>query len=247
MDLSEAEYNRYNRHIILDQVGEEGQRKLKKAKVLVVGAGGLGCPALQYLTAAGVGTLGIVDFDEVELSNLHRQILFNLHDVGENKAKCAADKLQLLNPEITIKAYPVKLEQDNALEIINDYDLVLDGSDNFATRYLVNDISSQLGIPMVYGAIYKFEGQVSVFNYQDGTSYRDLFPENNATAPKCAEVGVLGVLPGVIGSYQATEAIKIILGIGEVLSGTLLQLNLLTHQSTQIKIKQAVLVNQNNE
>jgi adenylyltransferase/sulfurtransferase len=237
MRLTEAEENRYNRHLILDQIGREGQLKLKNAKILVVGAGGLGCPALQYLTAAGVGTLGIVDFDEVDLSNLHRQILFNHQDVGRNKASCAAEKLHLLNPEIELIPYPVKLEASNAKEIIANYDIVLDGSDNFATRYLVNDCCTALNKPMVYGAIYKFEGQVSVFNYNNGPTYRCLFPENDATAPNCSEVGVLGVLPGVIGLYQATEAIKIILDIGQVLSGRLLQMNLLTHETTQLSIQ----------
>lgn len=236
MMLNEAEETRYNRQLILDQIGMEGQLELKNAKVLVVGAGGLGCPALQYLTAAGVGTIGIIDFDLVDLSNLHRQILFNHEDIAKNKATCAAEKLHILNPEINLISYPIQLEETNAKKIIAGYDIVLDGSDNFTTRYLVNDTCLLLHKPMVYGAIYKFEGQVSVFNYNNGPTYRCLFPENDATAPNCSEVGVLGVLPGVIGMYQATEAIKIILGIGQVLSGTLLQMNLLTHETIQLRI-----------
>ena len=227
--LSKAELLRYNRHLRLPEIGLEGQEKLKQAKVLVIGAGGLGCPVLQYLTAAGVGKIGIVDADVVDASNLHRQILYNETEVGQKKAEVAKVKLQLQNPHVEIQTYPFLLDSQNALEVLKGYDLVVDGSDNFPTRYLVNDACVLTGIPLVFGAIYKFEGQVSVFNYQGGPTYRCLFPEppEKGSVPNCSEVGVLGVLPGLIGTYQANEAIKIILGIGEVLSGKFLTLDTL--------------------
>ncbi len=222
---------RYARHIALDEVGESGQQKLMNAKVLVIGAGGLGCPALQYLVAAGVGTIGIVDGDTVNESNLQRQILFATSDVGRLKVEAAKERLNGLNPAISIAIYPENLSAENALEIIRDYDLVMDGTDNFAARYLVNDACVKLNKAFVYGAIHKFEGQVSVFNFNGGPTYRCLFPENpqQSQIPNCAEVGVLGVLPGVIGTLQATEVIKLILGIGEPLSGKLKLINLLTN------------------
>jgi adenylyltransferase/sulfurtransferase len=229
--LSKGEKERYSRHIILDGFGEEAQLKLKHAKVLVVGAGGLGCPALLYLCAAGVGTIGIIDDDVVNESNLQRQVLFNTEDVGKQKVLAAKTKLNSQNPFTKIETYYSRIIKENALDILKNYDLVLDGSDNFATRYLLNDACVILNKPLVYGAIHKFEGQVSVFNYENGPTYRCLFsePPNEGEMPACGEVGVLGVLPGIIGTWQATEAIKIITGIGEPLSGKLLSFDLLTN------------------
>ncbi len=223
---------RYIRQIQLDEVGLSGQQKLSNAKVLVVGAGGLGCPILQYLTTCGIGTLGIVDHDVVSLSNLHRQILYQKADVGMPKALVAQQKLTALNPEIAVKAYTTALTADNCLELIEPYDVVVDGTDNFVTRYLINDACLILGKPMVFGALYKFEGQVSVFNYKDGPSYRCLYPNPPAAdeVPNCNDIGVLGIVPGIIGMLQANEVLKMILGLGEVLSGTVLYLNTLNYQ-----------------
>lgn len=233
---------RYQRQILLKDFGLTGQQKLFKAKVLVIGAGGLGCPVLQYLAAAGIGTLGIVDHDVVELSNLHRQILYTVADIGRSKANCAAERLQQFNPDITIIPYPQQLTNQNAADLFNQFDLVIDGSDNFPTRYLVNDACVLLDKPLIYAALSDAEGQVSVFNVadQDGVkvNYRDVFPE----APKpgevlnCAEAGVLGVLPGIIGTMQAAEAIKLITGIGQPLVNQLLIYNLYTNQSYQLKL-----------
>ncbi|MDO5969086.1 HesA/MoeB/ThiF family protein [Flavivirga aquimarina] len=233
--------NRYNRHIILSEIGQEGQDKISKAKVLVIGAGGLGCPVLQYLTAAGIGTLGIVDFDVVELSNLQRQVLFGTSSLGENKASAAKKRLEDLNDSISIVAYPEKLTHKNAVDLFNQYDIIVDGSDNFATRYLVNDATVITNKPLVFGSIYKFEGQVSVFNYNNGPSYRCLFPTppEKGTVPNCSEIGVLGVLPGIIGSMQANEVLKIILGLGQPLSGKLLCYNALNNQSITLKINKS--------
>ncbi len=233
--------NRYNRHIILSEIGQEGQDKISQARVLVIGAGGLGCPVLQYLTAAGVGTLGIVDFDVVDMSNLQRQVLFGTSSLGENKAIAAKKRLEDLNDSISINVYPEKLTHKNALELFNQYDIIVDGSDNFATRYLVNDASVITNKPLVFGAIYKFEGQVSVFNYNNGPSYRCLFPTppEKGAVPNCSEVGVLGVLPGIIGNLQANEVLKIILEIGKVLSGTLLCYNALNSQMISLKISKS--------
>jgi sulfur-carrier protein adenylyltransferase/sulfurtransferase len=233
--------SRYNRHIILKEIGQRGQDKLSKAKVLVVGAGGLGCPVLQYLTAAGIGTIGIIDFDIVEESNLQRQVLFGSSSLGENKAIAAKQRLKDLNNTITINAYSEKLTHKNALELFKGYDIIVDGTDNFETRYLINDASIITNKPLVYGAIYKFEGQVSVFNFQDGPSYRCLFPTppKEGTVPNCSEIGVLGVLPGIIGSMQANEVLKIILGLGNVLSGKLLCYNALNTQTTTLIINKS--------
>jgi len=224
---------RYNRHIIIPEIGKEGQLKLKNAKVLVIGAGGLGCPVLQYLTAAGVGTLGIVDFDVVDKTNLQRQILYNVDDIGKPKVEIAKQKLQRQNPHLTFNIYNVKLDKDNALGIFKEYDLIVDGSDNFPTRYLVNDACVISGKPLIYGSIYKFEGQVSVFNYNNGPTYRCLFsePPDPGDVPNCSEIGVLGVLPGIIGCLQANEAIKIITEIGDPLSGKLMVFDALTHHT----------------
>ena len=226
--FSKAEFERYSRHIIIPEFNIEGQRKLKEAKVLVVGTGGLGAPLLQYLTAAGVGTIGILDFDIVDDSNLQRQVLFSTADVGRPKVEVAAERLKALNPHITFHTHNTRLESSNALEIIKQYDVVADGTDNFPTRYLVNDACVLLDKVNVYGSIFRFEGQVSVFNAlqedgQRGPNYRDLFPTPPppGLVPSCAEGGVLGVLPGMIGSMQANEVIKVITGVGTPLAGRL--------------------------
>lgn len=231
--LSQEEKRRYSKQIILPEIGTDGQEKLQAAKVLVIGAGGLGCPVLQYLTAAGVGTIGIADGDMVDISNLQRQVLYNEQDLGQSKAIIAERKLKALNPNVHFHVYPVFIDHNNVLEILHNYDLVVDGSDNFGTRYLVNDACILLNKPMVFGAIYKFEGQVSVFNYNNGPTYRCIFPEapNADESPNCAEIGVVATLPGIIGSIQANEAIKIITGIGNVLSGKLLVMNTLDMQT----------------
>ena len=231
--------SRYNRHIILDEIGQAGQDKINAAKVLVIGAGGLGCPVLQYLVAAGVGTIGIVDFDTVDESNLQRQVLYSTISIGQNKAIAAKERLLQLNPTISIHSYPEKLVSDNVIKIFTGYDIIVDGTDNFSARYLINDAAIILDKPIVYGAIYKFEGQVSVFNYREGPSYRCLFPNppKKNSVPNCSEIGVLGVLPGIIGSMQANEVLKIILGIGTSLSGKLYCFNALTNQSIIIGIK----------
>ncbi len=235
--------SRYSRHIVLSEIGQIGQDKISNAKVLVIGAGGLGCPILQYLTAAGVGTIGIIDFDVVELSNLQRQVLYGTSSLGLNKAIAAKAHLQNLNDAITINTYPEKLTHLNALELFNSYDIIVDGSDNFNTRYLVNDACLITNKPLVFGAIYKFEGQISVFNYNNGPSYRCLFPNppEKGTAPNCSEIGVLGVLPGIVGSMQANEVLKLILEIGNVLSGKLLCYNALTCETSILKIKRNAL------
>jgi len=229
---------RYNRQVILPEIGVLGQQKLAAAKVLVIGAGGLGCPILQYLAAAGVGTLGIIDYDIVDISNLHRQILYGTQSLGENKAVAAKQRLSDLNPDIVINAYAEKLTPKNALSIFKAYDIIVDGTDNFSTRYLVNDACVITKKPLVYGAIFKFEGQVAVFNYKNGPSYRCLFPEppKAGSVPSCAEIGVLGVLPGIIGSMQANEVLKVILDLGNVLGGKLVTYNCLTAQSSTFSI-----------
>ena len=233
--------DRYNRHIILSEIGQTGQDKLSKAKVLVVGAGGLGCPVLQYLTAAGVGTIGIIDFDVVETSNLQRQVLFGSSSLGQNKADAAKNRLSDLNDSITIISYPEKLTFQNAIELFNQYDIIVDGTDNFETRYLINDACVITNKPLVFGAIFKFQGQVAVFNYNNGPTYRCAFPNmpKQGEIPNCSEVGVLGVLPGIIGTMQANEVLKIILGIGEVLSGKLLCYDVLTNEKFTIKVEKS--------
>ncbi|SFQ77661.1 molybdopterin-synthase adenylyltransferase MoeB [Hymenobacter arizonensis] len=243
--FSAAENNRYSRHLLLPEIGLAGQQKLKAAKVLVVGCGGLGCPVLQYLAAAGVGTLGLLDFDTVDDSNLQRQVLYATADVGRPKAVVAAEKLQAQNPFIELRTHQLHLSAANALELFGGYDIVVDCSDNFATRYLVNDACVILGKPLVFGAIFKFEGQVSVFNYQNGPTYRCLYPEPPAPgdAPSCAEIGVLGVLPGLVGTMQAAEALKIVLELGEVLSGRLLMVDALGMRFQTIRFR-AVPANQ---
>ena len=236
--LSESEKKRYNRHLILDKVGIEGQKRLKKARVLVIGAGGLGCPVLLYLTAAGVGNIGIIDFDTVDESNLQRQVIFTTEDIGKNKALTAKERLLARNNCIQITAFPERLTNENALELFSQYDIIIDGTDNFSTRYLVNDACVITNKPLVYGAIFKFEGQVTVFNYQNGPTYRCLFPTppKAGSVPSCSDVGVLGVLPGLIGLQQANEALKIILQIGEILSGKLTIYNALGADTTIVNI-----------
>ncbi|MEJ5964202.1 HesA/MoeB/ThiF family protein [Pedobacter immunditicola] len=230
--LEKEELKQYQRQIILPELGLEGQQKLKGAKILMVGAGGLGCPVLQYLVAAGVGTIGIVDDDVVDQSNLHRQILYSTADVGKSKAETAKIKLSSLNPYIHITAYPHRLTRSNAAAIIEKYDLIIDGSDNFLTRYLTNDTCLALNKPLVFGSVFKFEGQVSVFNYRNGPNYRDIFPENveEPEALNCSQIGVIGILPGIIGLYMANEAIKICCEFGETLAGKLMTYNALDNR-----------------
>ena len=243
INFTKEELARYNRHIIIPEFGIEAQKKLKAAKVLVIGSGGLGSPLLLYLAAAGVGTLGIVDLDVVDDSNLQRQVLFGVQDIGTPKVGAAKIRLKQLNPHIKIKTYNTQFTSKNALEIIKDYDVVADGTDNFPTRYLVNDASVLAGIPNVYASIFQFEGQVSVFNYTDkngtkGPNYRDLYPTppEPGLIPNCAEGGVLGVLPGIIGSLQANEVIKVITGVGEPLSGRFFVFDALTFETRTLKI-----------
>ena len=236
--LIPEEFARYNRQMLMPEFGLNGQEKLKNAKVLVIGCGGLGSPIMLYLTAAGIGTLGIVENDKIDITNLQRQILYTTSAVGLPKISETVNRLMALNPFVKINQYPILLSADNALEIIKDYDIVIDGTDNFPTRYLVNDACFMLNKPFVYGAIHRFEGQVAVFNHQNSATYRDLFPTPPPPeqAPNCAEAGVLGVLPGIIGSMQALEAIKVITNIGEPLSGKLLILDTLSMQSRIIRI-----------
>jgi sulfur-carrier protein adenylyltransferase/sulfurtransferase len=238
-DLSHNERQRYQKHIKLPQIGEIGQLKLRNASVLIVGAGGLGCPVLLYLAAAGVGHLGIIDADVIDLTNLQRQVLYQNTDLNQPKASVAAQRLAALNPEIRFSVFEENLEIGIANSVIELFDFVIDCTDNFAVRYLINDVCVQQGKPFVYGAIHQFEGQISVFNYQQGPTYRCLFPEkpSDFEIPNCAEVGVLGILPGIIGTMQANEAIKIITGIGQVLSGQLLLMDLLENSHRKIKFK----------
>lgn len=222
--LTQAEKDRYSRQTILPEIGMEGQLKLKAAKVLIIGAGGLGCPVLQYLAASGVGYTGVADHDKVEVSNLQRQILYTQDDIGKYKAEVAKEKAAAVNPFVFIEAHVINVTTENVLSLIEPYDIVVDCSDNFATRYLLNDACVMLHKPLVFGSIFKFEGQVSVFNYRDGPTYRCIFPEMPAPdeIPNCAVIGVVATLPGIIGTLQANEVIKMITGIGEVLSGRLL-------------------------
>ena len=222
--LTPEQSNRYKRHLLLPEVGVEGQAKLLDSKVLLLGAGGLGSPAALYLAAAGVGTLGIVDMDEVDASNLQRQILHNIDRVGDRKVDSAKKTLTALNPDVNVVCYDTRLSAENIIDIISGYDVIVDGADNFPSRYLLNDASVKLGIPVVHGSIFRFEGMVSVFHPKAGPTYRDMVPEPPPAelAPSCAEAGVLGVLPGIIGSIQALETIKVLLGLGEPLIGRIL-------------------------
>jgi len=226
---------------MLDEVGEAGQKRLKEAKVAVVGAGGLGSPVLMYLGAAGVGHIGIFDFDTVDRSNLQRQVLYGEATLGKSKVEAAADRIEDLNPNVQVVVYNQGLNSENAIELLQPYDIVVDGTDNFPTRYLLNDACVILDKPLVYGSIYRFEGQISVFNYQGGPTYRDLFPTPPApnSVPSCAEAGVLGVLPAVVGSIQANEVVKLILGIGTPLSGRLILYNALDMTFDELSLKRA--------
>jgi len=230
-------YERYNRQVILPEFGTDGQQKLLRAKVLVIGAGGLGCPALQYLTAAGIGTIGIVDDDVVALNNLHRQVLYSVNDIGLSKAERAAGILRQLNPDIRIIPYNERLTTQNALQLFDEFEIIIDGTDNFSTRYMINDACVLMNKPLVYGAISQFEGQVSLFNQpltgsNEAVNYRDLFPDppKEGEVLNCAEAGVLGVLPGIVGTMMANETIKLITGIGEPLVNQLLTYNALSNQ-----------------
>lgn len=227
VSLTPEQANRYKRHLLLPEVGVEGQTKLLGAKVLMLGAGGLGSPAALYLAAAGVGTIGIVDMDDVDASNLQRQILHNIDRIGDRKVDSAKKTLTMLNPDVNVVTYDTRLDASNIMDIIAGYDVVVDGADNFPSRYLLNDASVKLGIPVVHGSIFRFEGMVSVFHPLQGPTYRDMVPEPPPAelAPSCAEAGVLGVLPGIIGSIQALETIKVILGLGEPLIGRILSVD----------------------
>ncbi len=236
-------YERYERQILLKEFGVAAQEKLLHTKVLVVGAGGLGCPVLQYLVASGVGTIGIVDDDVVSLNNLHRQVLYNINDIGLSKAEIAAEKLKTLNDEINIHTYNKRLINKNAFEIINEFDVVVDGTDNFSSRYMINDACVLLNKPLIYGAILKFEGQVAVFNIKDkvntrAINYRDLFPvpPKDDEVLNCADAGVIGVLPGIIGTMMANETIKLITGIGKPLINTILTYNALDNSVYQFNL-----------
>ncbi len=238
--LTPEQRNRYQRHLLLPEVGEEGQLKLLNARVLMLGAGGLGSPAALYLAAAGVGTIGIVDMDVVDDSNLQRQILHNVDRVGHRKVDSAKQTLTLLNPETNVVTFDTRLGADNILDILGQgWDVIIDGADNFPSRYILNDASVKLGIPVVHGSIFRFEGQVTVFDPLDGPTYRDMLPEPPPAefAPSCAEAGVLGVLPGIVGSIEALEAIKIILGIGDVLRGRLLAFDALEMSFREYKLR----------
>jgi sulfur-carrier protein adenylyltransferase/sulfurtransferase len=241
-ELNREEVQRYSRHLIMPEVGVEGQRKLKAARVLCIGAGGLGAPAAMYLAAAGVGTLGIVDFDTVDASNLHRQIIYGTADVGRRKLEVSRDRLESMNPSLKVVMHDVALTSKNALDVLRDYDVILDGTDNFQTRYLVNDACVLLGKPNAYGSIFRFDGQASVFAVKDGPCYRCLYPEPPppGLVPSCAEGGVLGVLPGIIGIIQATEAIKLILGAGQPLVGRLLLYDALQMRFRELKLRRDV-------
>ena len=239
IQLTKKEYERYSRHIILPEVGLEGQKRLKAASVLCIGTGGLGAPLLLYLAAAGVGRIGIVDFDVVDNSNLHRQVIHGTSWVGKPKIESAKSRVLEINPNCQVDLYETRLSAENALDIIEPYDIVVDGTDNFPTRYLVNDACVLLNKPNIYGSIFRFEGQATVFNYEGGPNYRDLYPEPPppGMVPSCAEGGVLGVLCGIIGTIQATETIKIILGQGTTLSGRLLLYNALEMKFRELKLR----------
>jgi len=239
IQLSQEEYERFSRHLILPEVGLEGQKRLKAASVLCIGTGGLGAPLLLYLAAAGIGRIGIVDFDIVDRSNLQRQVIHGTSWVGKPKIESAKERILEINPHCQVDLYETRLSSENALEILKPYDVVVDGTDNFPTRYLVNDACVLLDKPNVYGSIFRFEGQATVFNYEGGPNYRDLYPEPPppGMVPSCAEGGVLGILPGIIGVIQATETVKIILGKGTTLSGRLLLYNALDMKFRELKLR----------
>src|SRR5437868_4346354 len=239
LNFTDSERERYARHLILPDIGEEGQKKLKRGSVLIIGAGGLGSPVSMYLAAAGVGRIGLADFDKVDVTNLHRQILYGTSQVGQPKLTAAVTRLHDINPEIAIETHETAINSENALNIFRSYDVIVDGTDNFPTRYLVNDACVLTGKPNVYGSIFRFDGQASVFYAREGPCYRCLYPEPPppGLVPSCAEGGVLGVLPGVIGTIQATEAIKLITGIGEPLIGRLLLFDALRMEFRRLKLR----------
>ncbi|MFM7407626.1 MAG: molybdopterin-synthase adenylyltransferase MoeB [Cuspidothrix sp.] len=239
IQLTKDDYERYSRHLILPEVGLEGQKRLKAASVLCIGTGGLGSPLLLYLAAAGIGCIGIVDFDVVDFSNLQRQVIHSTSWVGKPKIESAKNRIQEINPYCQVDLYETRLSSENALDIIRPYDVVVDGTDNFPTRYLVNDACVLLDKPNVYGSIFRFEGQATVFNYEGGPNYRDLYPEPPppGMVPSCAEGGVLGILPGIIGVIQATETVKIIIGQGNTLSGRLMLYNALEMKFRELKLR----------
>jgi adenylyltransferase/sulfurtransferase len=237
--LTPAQLERYRRHLSLPEVGAEGQRRLLDGRVLLIGAGGLGCPLAQYLAAAGVGTLGLIDPDRVDVSNLQRQVLYATSDVGRAKVEVAAERIRAQNPDVRVVAHAVKLTSQNALELLEGWDVIVDGSDNFPTRYLVSDACVLLGLPNVHGAIFRFDGQASVFDSRSGPCYRCLYPEPPppGAVPSCAEGGVLGVLPGLVALIQATETLKLLTGIGESLAGRLLQIDALGMEFREFRIQ----------
>lgn len=237
--LDADQRNRYKRHLLLPEVGETGQQQLLASKVLLLGAGGLGSPAALYLAAAGVGTIGVIDMDVVDASNLQRQILHNMDRIGERKVDSAKKTITLLNPDVNVVTYDVRLGADNVMDILAGYDVIVDGTDNFPTRFLVNDASVKLGIPVVHGSIFRFEGMVTVFDPKNGPTYRDMVPEPPPAdmAPSCAEAGVLGVLPGIVGSIQAIETIKLLLGLGDPLIGRLLAYDSMEQSFREYKVR----------
>ena len=237
--LTPAQFDRYRRHLTLPELGVEGQRRLLDARVCLIGAGGLGCPVAQYLAAAGVGTLGIVDFDVVDASNLQRQVLYGTADIGRSKAEVARERIAAMNPDVRVELHPERLTSKNALEILGAYEVVVDGTDNFPTRYLSNDACAMLGRPNVHGSIFRFEGQATVFDARRGPCYRCLFPEPPppGAVPSCAEGGVLGVLPGLVARVQATETVKLLAGIGEPLVGRLLQIDALRMEFREFRLR----------
>lgn len=237
--LTPEQYERYRRHLILPELGSEGQLALLGARVLLLGAGGLGCPLAQYLAAAGVGTLGIVDFDVVDASNLQRQVLYGTGDLGRPKVEVARERIHALNPDVTVELHPLRLDSSNAMQILGAYDVVVDGTDNFPTRYLSNDACVLLGLPNVHGSVFRFDGQATVFDARHGPCYRCLYPEPPppGAVPSCAEGGVLGVLPGLVAMIQATETLKLIAGIGEPLYGRLLRYDALRMEFSEFRLK----------
>src|SRR5215475_5732488 len=237
--LSPAQYDRYRRHVVLPEIGLEGQRALLDARVLLIGAGGLGCPTAQYLAAAGIGTLGIVDFDRVDAANLHRQVLYGTADIGRPKVDVAAERIAAMNPDVLVERHALRLSSENALALFAEYDVIVDGADNFPTRYLTNDACVLLGRPNVHGSIFRFDGQATVFDARRGPCYRCLYPEPPppGAVPSCAEGGVLGVLPGLVALVQATETVKLLTGIGAPLIGRLLQIDALRMEFREFRLR----------
>jgi len=235
--LTSNEKSRYHRHLILNEIGEKGQEKIKNARVLVVGAGGLGCPVLQYLTATGVGRIGVMDDDKVDISNLQRQVFYGMNDLGKHKAIVATSRMKKMNSNVEFKLYSIRMNYKNALEIASKYDVLIDCTDNSRARYVLSDASVLTGIPLVHASVYKYEGQVSVFGYKDGPSYRCLFPDNDQDRADSSEIlGIYSIIPGIIGLVQANEVIKIVTGIGRVMAGKMLVYNALTNQFNNINI-----------